>query len=313
VAKGYGRWLTFLLSRNMLDPLGAPAERITRDRVEAYVADLRANNNASGTTHIRILQLCRMLDVMAPGSRPARLGRLLSKLRAAIGPTRDDRARLPPAATLVELGRSLMNRAEAATQVSPRLRAVAYRDGLMIIVFLASGLRVGNFATLRLAKSLVRRGDIWWIVFEAHQTKNRRSINMPLPPELTPMIVQYLRVWRPLLLPRPRPTTTDDTGLLWLGRYGGLFGPKKVNKRINEITLRELGRAMNPHLFRKLVPTELAIHDPAHVGISQLILGHSTDDTTQKAYNLGQAIDAGRRVQVTIASIRQTPSKGKVR
>ena len=70
---------------------------------------------------------------------------------------------------------------------------------------------------------------------------------------------------------------------------------------------------MNPHLFRKLVPTELAIHDPAHVGISQLILGHSTYDTTQKAYNLGQAIDAGRRVQVTIASIRQTPSKGKVR
>ena len=130
----------------MLDPLVAPAERITRDRVEAYVADLRANDNASGTTHIRILQLCRMLDVMAPGSRPAWLGRLLSKLRAAIEPTRDDRARLPPAATLVELGRSLMNWAEAATQVSPRLRAVTYRDGLMVMVFLASGLRVGNFA-----------------------------------------------------------------------------------------------------------------------------------------------------------------------
>src|SRR5262245_28737881 len=78
MARGYGRWLTFLLSRNMLDPLAAPAERVTRERAEAYLADLRAAGNASGTTHIRILQLCRMLDVMAPGSRPEWLGRLLA-------------------------------------------------------------------------------------------------------------------------------------------------------------------------------------------------------------------------------------------
>jgi integrase len=68
---------------------------------------------------------------------------------------------------------------------------------------------------------------------------------------------------------------------------------------------------MNPHLFRKLMPTELAIADPAHVGIAQPLLGHARYDTTQRYYNLGQAIDAARRVQRTLAALRQTPSKGE--
>src|SRR5215469_5843245 len=194
VAGGYGRWLTFLLSRNMLDPLATPAARVTRERVEAYLADLRAHGNACGTIHIRILQLCRMLDVMAPGSRPEWLGRLLAKAHAAIQPTRDDRARLVPVATLVELARALMDRAETSTDLPPRLRAVTYRDGLMVMILLASWLRVGNLAALRLGHSLVRRGDCWWVVFEARQTKNRRPINLPLPAELTPMIGRYLGV-----------------------------------------------------------------------------------------------------------------------
>ena len=167
-------------------------------------------------------------------------------------------------------------------------------------------------ATLRLGHSLVRRGDCWWTVFEAHQTKNRRPINLPLPAELTPMIGRYLEVWRPVLLPNPRErnvVAASDAGFLWLGRYGGMFGPKKVNKRINDVTLRELGQAMNPHLFRKLMPTELAISDPAHVGIAQPLLGHASYDTTQRYYNLGQAIDAARRVQATVISIRQAKAK----
>jgi integrase/recombinase XerD len=312
IAGGYGRWLTFLLSSNMLDPLTAPAERVTRERVAAYLADLRAQGNASGTIHIRILQLCRMLDVMAPETRPAWLTSILARLHGAVRPTRDDRARLPAAMLLVDLGRTLMDRAEASADLSPRLRAVTYRDGLMLMILLASALRVGNLASLRLGHSLVRRSDCWWIVFEAHQIKNRRPINLPLPAELTSMIELYLEVWRPVLLPRPGArdvVAASDPGFLWLGRYGGMFGPKKVNKRINDITLRELGRAMNPHLFRKLVPTELAIHDAAHVGIAQPLLGHASYDTTQKYYNLGQAIDAARHVQATMAALRQPKPK----
>jgi integrase len=312
-ARSWGRFLTFLNSRGLLDPSAPLAGRITREIIEAYVADLEANGNASSTIHIRILHISWMLDVMAPGSRPEWLTRLVAKARSAVQPIRDDRARLVPAARLVALARSLMNHAEAST-LSPRVKAVAYRDGLMIMILLASALRVSNFAALRLGHSFVQRGHEWWIMFEGHETKNHRRIELPLPAELTPMIERYLAVWRRVLLPRPGlhdPGAESDSGLLWLGRYGGKFGPKKVAKRFGEITLRELGHAMNPHLVRKLVATELAIHDPAHAGIAQPMLTHARYDTTQKVYNLGRSIDAARRVQATMAMLRRTAVKAE--
>jgi integrase len=57
------------------------------------------------------------------------------------------------------------------------------------------------------------------------------------------------------------------------------------------------------------MPTELAIADPVHVGIAQPLLGHASYDTTQRYYNLGQAIDAARRVQATMACLRQPKPK----
>src|SRR5262249_6921333 len=151
---------------------------------------------------------------------------------------------------------SLIDRAETSA-LSPRLKAVAYRDGLMILIQLASGLRVGNLAALRIGYSFVRRGVAWWISFEGHETKNHRPIEMPLPPQLTPLVERYIGSWRRKRLTRAGvydAAVVPDSELLWLGRYGGRFGPKKIAKRINEVTLRALGHAMNPHLFRKLVP-----------------------------------------------------------
>ena len=74
------------------------------------------------------------------------------------------------------------------------------------------------------------------------------------------------------------------------------------------MTRRELGRAVNPHLFRKLVPTELAIHDPAHVGVAQRLLGHASYRTTKDAYNLASSLEAARRYQGALAALRAAPS-----
>jgi integrase len=73
---------------------------------------------------------------------------------------------------------------------------------------------------------------------------------------------------------------------------------------VSAVTKRELGRSINPHLFRKILATELAIRDPKHVGIAQPILGHADYRVTQQAYNLGRAIDAARRCQAGIQAIR---------
>jgi len=51
-------------------------------------------------------------------------------------------------------------------------------------------------------------------------------------------------------------------------------------------------------------PTELAIHDPAHVGVAQRLLGHATYRTTEDAYNLASSIEAVRRYQGALAALR---------
>jgi integrase/recombinase XerD len=314
VAQSYGRWLAWLDSGGFLDPTVPPAARITRESVIAYVAELKACGLASSTIRMRILHLSRMLDVMASGIRPQWLGRVLRQLKAAIRPTRDDRARLVPAEVLLALGRRLIRQAETAPKLSPRLRAVAFRDGLMILILCACFLRVGNLALLQLGSSLVNRGGVWWVAFEPHETKNRRRIDLPVPPKFSALLDRFIEVWRPLLCRTAKDICAGkslDPVLLWRGRYGGVFTAKKIGERISNITRRHLGHSMNPHLFRKMAPTELAIHDPEHVGLSQALLTHASYETTQKHYNLGRAIDAARRVQNMLEELRLKPAANK--
>lgn len=314
VALSYGRWLAWLGSEDLLDPALPPAMRITRERVITYVAELKACGLASSTIHMRVLHLSRMLDVVGPSSMPEWLRRMLRKLKALIRPTRDDRARLVPAEVLLALGRRLIHQAETAPKLSPRLRAVAFRDGLMILILCVCFLRVGNLAHLRLGSSLVNRGGVWWVAFEPHETKNRRRIDLPVPPEFSALLDRFIEVWRPLLCRTAKDICAGkslDPVLLWRGRYGGVFTAKKIGKRISDITHRHLGHPMNPHLFRKMAPTELAIHDPEHVGLSQALLTHASYETTQKSYNLGRAIDAARRVQTMLEGLRNKPAGNK--
>ena len=42
IVYGYGRWLQWLDRQDLLDPTSPPGDRITPDRVRAYLADLRA-------------------------------------------------------------------------------------------------------------------------------------------------------------------------------------------------------------------------------------------------------------------------------
>src|SRR5215471_10379402 len=47
--RGYGRWLTWLATQGALDSAEAPADRITHERVAAYVKDLEHLGNGTQT------------------------------------------------------------------------------------------------------------------------------------------------------------------------------------------------------------------------------------------------------------------------
>ena len=155
---------------------------------------------------------------------------------------------------------------------------------------------------MSIGTSVQRRGDEWWVSFGPGETKNRRPFEMPLPVTFTAVIERYIAEHRPQLVRRsPTPVAGDA---LWVSDVGRPLTAKKVGQCISAVTKRELGRDLNPHLFRKICPTDLAIHDPKHVGIAQPLLGHADYRTTQQFYNLGRAIDAARRHNALIELVR---------
>jgi site-specific recombinase XerD len=301
IAGGYGRYLSYLVQIGGLDPDGLPVSRVTRELVEAYIDQLRGLNHSS-TIAARIAQLCRAMGVMAPTEDWRWLRRVAQRLARSATPARDDRARLLPAPLLFQLGRNLMQRAETAPGTIGWRTALWFRDGLMIAILCVCPLRARNVAQMMVGVHLQRRGASFWVVFEPKETKNHRPIELPLPDEFREWVDRYLVRYRPLLAGRGTMSVNGET--LWISHRGLPLTAKEVGQRISAATHRELGQAVNPHLFRKVVTTELAIGDPAHVGVSQSLLTHADYRTTERAYNLGRAIDAARRHHDVVRAIR---------
>lgn len=301
IARGFGRFLSFLAGAEDLNCDEPPGARITRSRVESYIEDLRRSNHSS-TIAARIRELGRAAAVMTPAKDCAWLRRLSARLRRSATPKRDDRARLVPADRVVELGFELMRQAEQDPGLAPFRRALLFRDGLLLCVLSACPLRARNIAALAIGTSLAKRGADWWVAFEPGETKNGRPIEMPLPAALTWAIEMYLQRHRPELVGRSAEPVA--AAALWVSDGGRPLTAKGIGYVVSEVTRRQLGRSLNPHLFRKMAATELAIRDPEHVGIAQPLLGHADYRTTQQAYNLGRAIDAAGQHQALIQSVR---------
>jgi integrase/recombinase XerD len=301
IARGYGRFLSYVAASEDLESFASPKERVSRARVEAYIAHLR-KYNCSNTVAARMRELGRAMSVMEPVTDWAWLRRIVARLRRSATPARDDRVRLLPAKTLFDLAANLMERAETTTSLPGWRRALLFRDGLMIATLCAWAPRARTIAATMIDTNLERRGEVWWMAFGPQETKNHRLVEIPLPAALTSRLERYLDHYRPLLTGRARGRLAG--GAFWISSGGRPLTAKMVGQRVSAVTKRELGQALNPHLFRKIIPTELALHDPAHIGAAQPLLGHATYRTTEQAYNLGRAIDAARRLHHTIRSIR---------
>jgi integrase len=301
IAYGYGRFLSFLAEAEGLDFTETPQDRVTRARVLAYVTHLQTLNHSS-TVAARVRELGRAVAVMAPSTDWAWLRRIVARLSRSATPARDDRARLLPATTMFDLASRLMQRAEAELGLGLHQRAVLFRNGLMIAMLCVWAPRVRNIAETMIGSNFQRRAETWWADFTPHETKNKRPIEIPLPEGLTGSIDRYLEFYRPELVSRSCPPLASNA--LWIGWGGGPLTARGVSCTIRKVTKRELGRSINPHLFRKIIPTELAIRDPEHVGVAQPMLGHADYRTTEGAYNLGRALDAARRCHDLVRSVR---------
>jgi len=305
IAKGYGRWIAWLTDAGQLDSAAPLAARVAPERIAEYVRHLR-QRNASSTVAARVRDLREALRVMAPGADLVWLRRISNVLGALATPARAKRHRIRTPRELFALGVQLMHRAEADEgRPSPRDRAVLYRDGLMIALLSSCPVRLRNLLGLMIGQHLMRRGEVYWVVFQEDETKTRRPIEVPLPQTLTVAIDRYIEQHRPWLLRRLSDGVLVETQALWISERTNVLSRSAAHSSLTTVTKRELGVSINPHLFRDCVATAIMIEDPEHVRIAAVVLGHTSLATTERYYVQAQAIEAARRYQGFMVELRR--------
>jgi hypothetical protein len=218
----------------LFDDRVPPADRITPDRVKAY-AELLEGENASGTVIARLIELKITAAIMDPGRDWSWIYRMASVIRARHKPARPKRHRLVPIEELFGLGLDLMARAE--TEATPLRGFKAYRDGLMIALLANRPLRLRNLTSLILGRTLVRRGEVWWIQIPSAETKTKAPIELPWPEVLAPQLEIYLAHYRSAIVALRGTGTASDA--LWLSMYGPPMNDNGIYTRIVARTVKD--------------------------------------------------------------------------
>ncbi len=296
----YGAWLAWLAAEGELYAEASPVERITRERARRYLAWLRSAL-APGTVATMMTRLKEAVRIMAPEAEIGWLRAGAARLHRMAVPVRNKLPRLVEVDRLVTAGFAVMAQAEAAS-LPPRRRALLYRDGLVLAFLALRPVRVSNLAAMRLDQHIVRDGETIHVRFSAGEVKNRRPLEFSWPTCLLDPFHTYLEVHRPALL------ADTETPVLWLGRKGPLT-VSGITQVIRAVSERELGMALNPHLFRDCAATMVATQDPEHARIIASILGHARPETSERYYNHAQSMAAGRAYQEIVR--RQRGSRGR--
>lgn len=285
--RAYGYLLDFGWRRGSLDMNAEPAAHVTPEIIDAFVHALH-ERVGSVTRVIYVEKIRRIAKILSPGRDFAWLGEIESALRYEARP-RPKHHRLVPSYRLLRLGLELINRGETSGHLTELRRARLVRDGLMIALLSLCPIRLGNFASLRIGQQIRRMNGVWWIVLDAVETKSGRPDERPVPEILTLHIDRWLERWRHLFL--------EPGDAFWPSTKGGALAYNYVGQIITETTLRELGVAINPHLFRDCAVFTVATVEGQQMGIAAGLLQHTDSRTIEKYYNKGAMIAASRRYQ----------------
>jgi integrase len=273
--RAYGYLLGFCRRNGVLDENTEAGAHVTPEVIAAFVDEL-CNCVGSVTRATYIEKIRRVATILAPDRDLVWLREIENELRNEARP-RQKYHRIVPSHRLLALGLELIKRGETGKHLTNLARARLVRDGLMIALLSLCPIRLRNFAELRVGRQLRRVGDTWWIILTAVETKSGRPDERPVPEILTAHIDSWLGNWRTLF------RKSDDA--FWPSTKGGSLAYTYVGHNITETTRRELGVAVNPHLFRDCAVFAVATVAGDRMGIASGLLQHTDPRTTEKYYN----------------------------
>ncbi|MBP2316532.1 tyrosine-type recombinase/integrase [Azospirillum soli] len=289
----YGRWLTFLDQRGLLDRNAGPAERVTPTTVRLYIDALRPTL-APLSLWTTLDQLAAILPALVPDTDWRWLRRVAGRLKRGATNRRPIAPRIRNAADLYQRAVTVLDQIEAAPEARPFGHATAFRDALMIALTVSRPMRRRTLAGLRVGQHLQPTSNGFVIRLEPEDLKCGGPMSFPLPASLVPHMTRYIAHHRPRLLQGH----THDA--LWITREGQPMTINGVSSRFERATPTVLGERINPHLLRHCAATSIALDDPQGARLTAALLGHSTLRTSERYYTMAQGLEASRRYQATL-------------
>jgi integrase/recombinase XerD len=291
----YRRWLGFLKA-NYADDLSIPsAERITPERVRAFIDHLSAQIGPSSVAAAAArLYAARLI---APTSDWTWLRSIKARLASRALPQDRFHLLVPPLQTL-NFGIELMKSAHALPIDGHKQREIQYRDGLLLALLSLWPIRRRSLAALTVSRHLEFDDAGVNILLHPTDTKSRRAESFRVPEQLLAYFMHYLKGIRPLLLGH-----SEHDGF-WASYDGRRLLGGRLYDIVRARTLSKFGKAMSLHDFRRSAATFLAMDAPEKIGLIPRVLQHVSPDVSEQHYNLARSMQAGRRFAAHLDNTR---------
>jgi hypothetical protein len=296
IRTAYRRWLGFLKAHYPEDLLKPPADRITQERVRAFIDHLSNEVRLTTVAHV-VDNLCYAARLIAPIGDWRWIASIKARL-AALARPEDRFDRLIPPWQILDLGIDLMEEALKVPSDRYKQREIRYRDGLLLALLSLWPIRRRSIAALTVSRHLKFDADEVSILLYPEDTKAKRAESFRVPEPLLPHLTHYLKVIRPRLLGR-----SNHEGL-----WASYRGRPLIEGRLYDIVRARLWvrfrKSMGLHDVRRSAATFLATDAPDQVGLIPGVLQHTSLEVGEQHYNLARSVAATRRFAAYLSTVR---------
>ena len=274
--KGYGFWLNYLQFIGDLEPQVIPGDRVTPARLSGLLRLLEALNYKPQSKVIVISSISSMMKLFHPERdwrwiwtpNGGSLGLRLQSKRAVFP--------IPEPSVLYLWGAELIAGCDRIDNEGARY--LRFRDGLIICILSAEGIRRRTLWKLNVTKHIRQHGSRWRLILDETDLKRPKVMEIDLPVTLTEPMTRYLTIVRPALL------NGSLSNALWIGADGSPLALGGLNSMMRRRSQVKFGFPFGPHRTRHAIGTYAPILDPANPGLASAILG-VTPTIHQRHYN----------------------------
>jgi hypothetical protein len=291
----YRRWLGFLKANFPEDLTTQPDERITPERVRAFIDHLSTEVRPSSVA-IAAADLFAAAQLIAPTTDWAWLRSVKSRLASRASPEdRFDRL-VAPLQTL-DFGIELMDAALKLPISFRKQREIQFRDGLLMALLSVWPIRRRSIAALTVRRHLEFDDLGVNILLHPCDTKGKRADSFRVPDELLPYLMRYLNEIRPILLRR-----REHDGF-WASYRGRPLIAGRLYDIVRAQVTAKFDKPMGLHDFRRAASTFVAMDAPDKIGLIPGVLQHASPEISEY-YNLARSVEAGKRFAAHLAKAR---------